>query len=219
MAGESQKFSFDTVFDAAGDIAFQAPRPKRSYTAEEVEQIRRDSYAEGERTALNSIAAQQQVALAHLSNACAQALPRLAEVAHEHRVASANLALACARGIAGAALERFPEAPLKAALEALAHEIEAAPRLTVSAAPELADKLQALVGEVATTLGFAGAIQVKAEAGLPPAAFTLDFGDGQAAFDPAAAEARVAQALEAALAAEGLHAEPLIPGAQAEPEG
>ena len=216
---DAQKFSFDTVFDGGGGIAFQAPRPKRSYTAEEVEQIRRESYAEGERTALASIAAQQQVALAHLSAACAEALPRLAAVAHEHRVGSANLALACARGIAGAALERFPEAPLTAAFEALADEIEAAPRLTVTAPPELAEKLQALVGEIATRVGYPGAIQVKAEAGLPPAAFTLDFGDGQAAFDPQAAEARVTQALEAALAAEGLHAEPLIPGAQAEPEG
>jgi flagellar assembly protein FliH len=216
---DAQKFSFDTVFDAGGGIAFQAPRPKRTYTAEEVEQIRRESYAEGERTALASIAAQQQVALAHLSAAVAQALPGLAQVAHEHRTASAGLALACARGIAGAALERFPEAPLAAALEALAHEIEAAPRLTVAAPPELAEKLQALVGELAGKVGFAGAIQVKAEPGLPPAAFTLDFGDGAAAFDPQAAEARVAQALDAALAAEGLHAEPLIPGAQAEPEG
>lgn len=219
MAGEPQKFSFDTVFDAGGGIAFQAPRPKRSYTAEEVEQVRKEAYAEGERAALASIAAQQQVALAGLSAACSQALPRLAEVAHEHRVTSARLAMACARGVAGAALERFPEAPLKAALEALAQEIEAAPRLVVSAQPELADKLQALLGDLAANLGFEGAIQVKSEGEMGACAFSLDFGDGQAAFDPAAAEARVTQALEAALAAEGLHAEPLIPGAQSEPEG
>ena len=49
------------------------------------------------------------------------------------------------------------------------------------------------------------------------AAFTLDFGDGQAAFDPAAAAERVADTLRAALAAEGLHAEPLIPGAAGDP--
>ncbi len=37
----------------------------------------------------------------------------------------------------------------------------------------------------------------------------LDWGDGSAAFDPAGAAARVAEALEGALAAEGLHAEAL----------
>jgi flagellar assembly protein FliH len=43
-----------------------------------------------------------------------------------------------------------------------------------------------------------------------PAAFVLDWGDGKAAFDPQDAALRVAAALDAALAAEGLHAEPLL---------
>jgi flagellar assembly protein FliH len=53
---------------------------------------------------------------------------------------------------------------------------------------------------------------VHALAGAAPHAFTLDFGDGSASFDPAAAAERVSQSLHAALASEGLHAEPLIPG-------
>ena len=214
-----QRYSFDTVFDAAGDVAFAAPRPKRAYTPDEVEQIRRDAFAEGERTALASIAAQQQLALAGVAHACRQALPSLAAVAHEHRVGSANLSLACARAIAGAALDRFPEAPLHAALTSLTQEIEATPKLVITAAPALAERLQALLADTASNLGFAGQIDVKPEAELAAHAFTLDFGDGQAAFDPEAAAARVTAALEAALAAEGLHAEPLIPGAQTEPEG
>jgi flagellar assembly protein FliH len=40
-------------------------------------------------------------------------------------------------------------------------------------------------------------------------AFTLDFGDGAGGFDPAAAAQRVTEALQAALAAEGLHGEAL----------
>jgi len=216
---ELQKFTFDTVFDAQGEVAFAAPRPKRVFSAAEVETIRQEAYAEGERAALASVAALQQVALAGISAACNEALPRLAQVAHEHRVISAQLSLACARGIAGAALERFPEAPVAAALEALAQEIEAAPRLLVGAAPELAETLQGVLEELAGKIGFAGAIQIKADTAMGACAFTLDFGDAQAAFDPAAADARVARALEAALAAEGLHAEPLTPGAQSEPEG
>ncbi|MDD3837168.1 MAG: flagellar assembly protein FliH, partial [Phenylobacterium sp.] len=66
--------------------------------------------------------------------------------------------------------------------------------------------------ETAQAIGYAGQIVVRPQAGYVGARFTLDFGDGSAAFDPAAAAARVAQAMEAALAAEGLHAEPLIPG-------
>jgi flagellar assembly protein FliH len=208
-----QKFNFDTVFDGGGTV-IATPRPKRLYPADEVEQIRRAAFEEGERQGLASVAAQQASALSAIAQACAQALPKLAEVAHEHRESSAALALACARGIADAALERFPEAPARAALEALAREIEAQPRLLVAADPALAAGLQAALSEAAAAIGFEGAIQVKADGAMGRHAFILDFGDGQAAFDPAAAAERVTQALQAALAAEGLHAEPLIPGSE-----
>ena len=206
-----RKFGFDTEFDAGGGVAFAAPRPKRSYTPEEVEAIRLAALAEGERTGLASVAAEQARALSQIAAACGQALPRLAEVAHAHRVGSANLALACARAIADAALERFPEAPVRAAMEALAREIEAAPRLVVRAAPELADRLQAALDKVAEACGYAGQVTVKGEPIGAPAAFVFDWGEGRAAFDPEKAAERVAAAVRTALAAEGLHAEPLTP--------
>jgi flagellar assembly protein FliH len=211
MTGALQKFAFDTEFDAAGDVAYVAPRPKRSFTPEEVEQVRQQARAEGERAALNSLTAQQLAAVSEIARACTRALPTLANVAHQHRVGSAELALACGRAIAGAALDRFPEAPVQAALESLAREIEAAPRLIVAADPQLAEHLQGLLDEAATRAGFTGAVQVRADLALGQHAFTLDFGDGSASFDPAAAAERVTEALRAALAAEGLHGEPLTP--------
>ena len=209
-----EKFNFDTVFEASG-LVTATPRPKRTYSADEVEQIKRASEAVGEQRALQSIANLQAQALASIANAAQQALPGLAGVAHEHRVGSAELALACGHAIADAALANFPEAPVRAAVEALAREIEAVPRLVVTADPALADGLLTVLEETAQAIGYAGAIQVRPNAAMGAHAFTLDFGDGSASFDPAAAAARVAQALHAALAAEGLHAEPLIPGAPA----
>jgi flagellar assembly protein FliH len=188
---EAQKFSFDTVFDAAGAVTASAPRPKRLYPVDEVEQIRAAAQAEGERAALASVAAQQANALSQIAAACAQALPKLAEVAHEHRVSSAALALACARAIADAALDKFPGAPAQAALDSLAREIEAQPRLTVSADPAIVETLQATLEEAARNLGFEGAIVVRPDGDYGRHAFTLDFGDGQAAFDPEAAAERV----------------------------
>ncbi len=214
MSQPFEKFSFGTEFDAVGDTTAMTPRPKRLFPAHEVEAIRAAAQAEGERAALASLAAQQAQALTQIAAACTQALSRLAEVAHEHRVGSAELAMACARAISDAALTRFPEAPALAALEALAREIDAQPRLVVSAEPALADVLQATLAETARNMGFEGAVIVKPDGAYGPHAFTLDFGDGQAAFDPAAAAERITQALTAALAAEGLHAEPLIPGSE-----
>jgi flagellar assembly protein FliH len=211
---EPRKFQFDTVFDKAGDVTSETLRPKRLFPAEEVEAIRAEAFAAGERRALASMKAMQAQAMSGIAAAVGQAFPTLAAVAHEHRTQSADLALACARVIADASLELFPEAPIRAAMESLAREIEAAPRLVVSAPADLAEDLQAALEETAQSIGYAGAIQIRATPGMPPAAFTFDFGDGSAAFDPQAAAARVAAALDAALAAEGLHAEPLTPGSE-----
>jgi flagellar assembly protein FliH len=209
-----RKFVFDTEFDDAGEIAFAAVRPKRLFSADEVDVVRNAAFADGERAALGSMQALQAQALAAIAEACRMALPRLAEVAHEHRTGSAALALACGKAIAGAALERFPEAPVQAALESLAREVETAPRLLLVCAPEVAEAVQTALAETALAIGYPGHVQVRAQAGLTAAAFTLDFGDGSASFDPDAAAARVAATLHAALAAEGLHAEPLVPGGE-----
>ncbi|MBA4793983.1 flagellar assembly protein FliH [Phenylobacterium sp.] len=208
-------FDFDTVFADDGAVARASARPKRLYPLEEVEQIRAQAMAEGERAAMARIEAQQAAALSQIAQACQAALPRLAEVAHEHRVGSAELALACGQAIADAALDAFPRAPIQAALDSLAREIESAPRLVVTAPPALAENLEALLSQTAQAIGFAGQIQVRPDPAAGRAAFSLDFGDGAARFDPAAAAERVAAALHEALAAEGLHAEPLIPGGDA----
>jgi flagellar assembly protein FliH len=207
----SEKFAFDTEFDAVGGIARQARRERIMIPSEEVEAIRRQAFAEGERAAQASIENQQAQQIAHIANACNQALPRLAEVAHEHRVASAELAMACAKAIAGAALHNFPQEPLNAALDALAREIEAQPKLIITTSPHLAEGIQWALEDMAQRIGFQGAIQVKGDAAFGPCAFTLDFGDGAASYDPIAAMERVNETLMSALAAEGLHAEPLIP--------
>ena len=74
MSGAApQKFAFDTVFDDAGAVAFAPVRAKRSYTPEEVEQIRREAFAEGE---CSAVAVAQASAAARLTSAFAGFLPK-----------------------------------------------------------------------------------------------------------------------------------------------
>ena len=206
-AAAPRKFGFDTVFDNDGHVSSAAPVIKRFYLPAEVEQIRLRAYAEGERAADASGAA----ALGEISRHCGVALGTLARVAHDHREASAGLALAVGRKIADAALDRFPEAPVSAALVELAREIESRPLLKVQVSPGLVEAVEVALKATAEALGYPGSISVGADASLPRAAFAFDWGEGRAAFDPEAAATRVAAALETALAAEGLHAEPLTP--------
>ena len=70
-----RKFDFDTVFDDAGAVAQVSARPKRIYPLEEVEVIRAQAYAEGERTAMARLEAQQAEALSTIAQACQAALP------------------------------------------------------------------------------------------------------------------------------------------------
>ncbi|MBX3481466.1 MAG: flagellar assembly protein FliH [Caulobacter sp.] len=203
-------FAFETVFDDVGGVAYAPPRQKRSFTPEEVEEIRAEARAEGERSALAEAEQALAAAVDRVAESARLGLGALAEAAHAHRAATAQLCMAAARKIADSALDRFPEAPVTAALEALAREVEASPRLVVKVAAESRDQVQQALDNLAQNLGHAGQIEARAEPGMDRAAFVLDWGDGRAAFDPADAAARIQDALDQALAAEGLHAEPLI---------
>jgi len=202
-----RKFTFDTEFDGAQPAS--SSTYKRLFTSDEVAALGVKARAEGEAAAMQSIEAQTARALNELAGAARAALPTLAAAAHQHRVGAAELALACARQIADAACDRFPEAPLQAALAALAREVESTPRLTLRAPAALLERLQSALTETAEAIGYSGQILARADPELPAAAFVLDWGDGSASFDPAGAAQRVAEALEGALAAEGLHAEAL----------
>jgi flagellar assembly protein FliH len=205
-----RKFAFDTVFADTGDVAFKPPpKPKRQFSPEDVEQVRLQGYMEGERSAVVAAEQAAAAALADIAGATRAALDALTTLAHDHRTACAELALATGRAIADAALAQFPEAPAAAALSALAREVEATPRLAVRTAPELVERMDAALTRAAESWGYAGQILVRGDPELAPAAFIFDWGDGRAAFDPLQAAERVSLALRTALAAEGLHAEPL----------
>jgi len=206
-----KRFVFDTVFGGEGDVIAAAPRPRRLIPVEEVELIREQAFREGEASVVARAEEAAAQALSRIADDIGLAMPTLAAVAHGHRAGSAELALAAAGKIAGEALTLFPEAPAVAALQSLAREVEAVPRLVVHAPSDLVVRLQGALEKAADAAGYPGQIVVKAADGMSGAAFAFDWGDGRAAFDPEAAAARIADALQTALAAEGLHAEPLLP--------
>jgi flagellar assembly protein FliH len=206
-----RKFDFDTVFDGVGDV-LSAPAPHKAfYTPVEVEQIRLEAFADGQRAAVQQAELDQAQCLEGIRFAIERTVPLLAQAAHEHRAGAAELALAAARKIADSALEAFPEAPVRAALEALSNEVQGHPRLLVRTPERLLERIQAVLEKTAESVGFPGQVTAVADDRLEGAAFIFEWGEGRAAFDPEAAAQRVTQALHAALAAEGLHAEPLIP--------
>lgn len=202
---DARPFDFDTDF---GQGLPAAPKARRVFLAQEVEQIREAARREGETGAVAAAEAQQVRLLSEIADAARVALGALAQAAREHRTGAADLSLAAARVIAGAALERFPEEPIKAALEALAHEVEAQPRLVIRL-PDAGEKLKSAIETTLADAGFAGHVVLRPDPDLPVAGFAIEWADGRAAFDPKEAERRIAESFEAAIAAEGLHGEAL----------
>lgn len=207
---EAKAFFFDTEFDAGGEVVRGSTwRPvKRAWTQGEVDALVAQAALEARETALAEVASIQAMALSSIGQALEAAAPALTQIAQAHREQSAELAMAAARVVAAAALDRFPEAPLQAALEALGQEIDASPRLVIRTG-DLNDETRARLQQLASDAGFSGVLAFRDEPGLPPAAFRLEWADGRADFDPADAFARMVEALNSALASEAGHAETL----------
>jgi flagellar assembly protein FliH len=206
----SRPFAFDTEFDDAGSVVQASTfRPmKRAYMPAEVEALVAQARLEAREAALAEVDSIRAMAMAAIGQALADVMPTLQRVAQTHREQSAELALTAARVIAAAALDRLPLGPLQSALETLGQEIDATPRLVVRASG-LDDEARAKIEAAATDAGFTGTVAFRDDPALPTAAFSLEWADGRADFDPAAVADRLSTTLQSALAAEAGHAEPL----------
>lgn len=208
----STPFAFDTEFDAAGVIVNTAAafRPmKRAYGPAEVEAMVAQARLDARNEALSEVDSIQTMALSGIAQALTAAAPALAQVARQHRQQAAELALTAARVVCASALDRYPEAPLQAALEALGQEIDASPRLVIRTG-DLTEATHARIEQLCADAGFSGVVAFRTDPTMA-AAFQLEWTDGRAAFDPAEAFARMSEALNSALAAEAGHAENLTP--------
>jgi flagellar assembly protein FliH len=142
------------------------------------------------------------------------AFSTMSQVTHEHWKSAAELAMVCARRIAGEALDHFPAGAVVAAMEALATEIKAEPRVTVRAGPAWAQGFQTALDQKARALGLGCQVLVTTDPALPIAAFDFNWGDGRASFDPETAAQKISAALTLALSSA---AAPLAPTASPSP--
>ncbi|WP_417232369.1 flagellar assembly protein FlbE [Brevundimonas sp.] len=206
-------FAFDTEFDDSGVVVTPSGfRPtKRSYAPAEVEALVAQARLDARETALAEVESLQAMAVSAIGEAMASGAPALTRLIQLHREQASQLALVAARVVAAAALDRFPDGPLQAALEALGQEIDATPRLVIRS-DGLDEAVQARMTRLCADAGFSGLVAFREDPDLPTAAFQLEWADGRAAFDPEAAHARMSEALNSALASEAGHAETLSDG-------
>lgn len=193
-----RKYAFETEFSADGAIVKDAPK---KLTAEKIAAECDAAYERGKQDAVAQAERRSAAALEALADAASAVLTRLDVESRAMREEAARIGVAAANKIAGAALEAFgPEraaVAIEAAMDALRHQ----PRLVVKLSPEAADVLKPRIAAMCETHAYAGAILVRAEAGLKAGEVIIDWSDGVIAMDPAEAADRINQLMDAALAA------------------
>jgi len=199
-----QKFDFGTTFGGDGAVVAQAPRPKRAYTPEEVEEIRVASYREGQDDAEARAQLAQAQALQALADAAQAGLSHVQEAIYAHKQASIALCLKVAEKLAAEALTAFPQAPLIAAMSALEQEIINSPRLVLFA-NQPNEALKAAANEAALLAGFNGQISFRNQPSYPAGAFEIAWHEGRAEFNPTQIFATIEAEVNAALTAATLH--------------
>ncbi|ESQ76016.1 flagellar assembly protein FliH [Asticcacaulis sp. AC402] len=199
-----KRFEFGTVFGDGGKVLARQAVEKKAFTPDEVEVVRAQAYADGEASAMARAQMAQAAAIQALADAAHQGLGTVNEMVNHYKRACVDLALICAQKIAAEALDRFPEAPVVATLEALGQEIETTARLVVHAnAPS--EELKAAAMEAGAYAGFAGQIQFRDKPSFPKGAFEIVWSDGRAEFNPHQVVEALEKALHEALEADAYH--------------
>ena len=174
-APRATKYTFDTVFgETAPSPLSSASRARSSYSADEVERIRMDTFAAGKADAEAHASTLNAAAMTNIG----ASLARLHEIETVMRAESVDLALAVARKLAEAALNAFPLREIEEVVVDCLHKLHNEPRLVVRVPAEMTDALQAEVHGLADRHGFAGRIVVLPEPGLRGADCRVEWAGG-----------------------------------------
>lgn len=173
------KYTFDTVFgDQAQQNQAGAPRSRSSYSADEVEQIKSETFAAGKADTEAKAAAQKADAVKTVGAGIAQILRSLEETQTQLRVESVELAVAVARKLAGASLDAFPLKEIEEVVTDCLHKLHREPRLVIRVAAGLSDELQAEIHGLADRHGFSGRVVVLPEPAIKGADCRIEWAGG-----------------------------------------
>jgi flagellar assembly protein FliH len=160
------KFTFDTEFTAARDVASEAARgrQRKTYMQSEIEamiaQARGEGFEAGEVRALEAVAHGAREAAVAIRQAMAEAHTEVETL----RAEAAALALACARKIASVAVDALPVADVETVLREAMHQAISEPRIVLRASEKVVEALKDYVNDIAHQEGFEGRVMLFADA-------------------------------------------------------
>ena len=172
------RFNFDTVFGANGAPAAVAPRARSTYSAEEVEAMRRETFAEGKADTEAQAAAASAAALSVIAQGVLRLVGEVDAAIAQMRIESAAAALHVGRKLASAALDAYPLKEVEALLADCLHKLHREPRMVVRVSPACAEGLRADIDAMCAEHGYTGRVVILAEPTLSGADCRIEWADG-----------------------------------------
>jgi flagellar assembly protein FliH len=190
------KFNFDNVFGSKGTATTAAPRARSTYSADEVEVIRKDTFAQGKADTEAQASALRATALGTVAHRLNGLIAALDGTFLTLRQESAAVALQVARKLAETALAAFPEKEVEALVEDCLHKLHREPRIVVRVSTACAEALRADIDALSAQHGYAGRVVILAEPALTGADCRVEWADGGVERDLAHTFATIEQCAE-----------------------
>ena len=178
----AKKFTFDTEFLGAENRPAPAARArqKQTLTTEQLDNLQASARSEGESNSQARAAEALERSIAALTISVRAALDNSHAEVEAVRDDAARLALAMAKNIAPAALAALPAGDVEIALRQAMHQAIGEPRITLRAAPAVAEVLQPRLADIAHEEGYEGRVMVAADAGMTGADCRIEWRGGGA---------------------------------------
>ena len=191
------KFNFDTVFGSKGGAPSNtAARARSSYSSEEVETIRRDTFQLGKADTEAQAAAAHAATLGAIAQSLIRMIGEFDAAVRTMREDSAVIALEVARKLAQVALEAYPLKEVEALLADCLHKLHREPRIVVRVSAACADGLREDIDRLCAEHAFAGRVVIIAEPSIVGSDCRIEWADGGVERDLAVTLAAIEQSAE-----------------------
>lgn len=188
------KFNFDTVFGTKGTPATSHARS--SYTSDEVEAIRRETFALGKADTEAQAAAARTATLTAIAESLIRMIGEFDATVKTMRQDSAAIAIEVGRKLAEVALDAYPLKEVEALLADCLHKLHREPRIVIRLASANAEVLRADIDALCQRHAFTGRIVILAEPALTGSDCRIEWSDGGVERDLATTFSAIEQGAE-----------------------
>ncbi len=175
---QAEKFDFNTVFGESENAHASSTRTKTRFSASEVEEIRKQAYADGKASVEGQAAEACAQALSDSANALAALFERLATSEHNFKIQAFDLALLSARKIARRALELHPEQEIESLVQQCLTRLPCEPHIIITVADRLKKAVEPHLMELAQNQSFSGKIRVTGSDAITGASCKIEWSEG-----------------------------------------